>query len=521
MTETRSEKKNTPKSRVQKSERNLKYGSVYQIVYLFSMFAIRVTILKFLGIEMLSINNLFSQVVTLLSLTEAGLSQCVTYRLYKPLADSNEEKLSEILTFYKKSYRVIAVAMFLIGLCLIPVLPSLITKIEVDMKYVTFVYILFLFQTSAGYFFTSRFSILWADNKTYLLSKYNLIFRSVFFALDMLCICVIQNYTAFLICEITYTLSYYAFMSHKVERMYPYILEERELPKNEQKSLLLDVRRMFIGKVSGKVLNSTDNILISKLVGTNLVGVYGQYSMFLNGFLSVFAQINEAVVGSVGNTIAVESKLKAKSTYDKLHYFFFVFGAFCSCCLFAGVNPFLKSIIGKQYLLDMDVIATICVVLFFEILKMPLYTFFNAAGMFKEEQYISLLSCIFNLVSSVILGLKYGMIGIFYGTILSLIIAVWLKVMEMGKKKFDTPYLKMEVEVFGYLLLFLVQLGITWFLTKNISFELGIVEFLVKCVIAGIVSMSISILPFIRTDACRYWMTYLTGKFGNIIRKGK
>ena len=81
--------------------------------------------------------------------------------------------------------------------------------------------------------------------------------------------------------------------------------------------------------------------------------------------------------------------------------------------------------------------------------------------------------------------------------------------------------LKMEVEVFGYLLLFLVQLGITWFLTKNISFELGIVEFLVKCVIAGIVSMSISILPFIRTDACRYWMTYLTGKFGNIIRKGK
>ena len=73
-------------SRTQKSEEDLRWGAIYQVVYILVMFITRVVILKYLGLISLSINNLFTQVISLLSITEAGLSQCVTYRMYKPLA---------------------------------------------------------------------------------------------------------------------------------------------------------------------------------------------------------------------------------------------------------------------------------------------------------------------------------------------------------------------------------------------------------------------------------------------------
>ena len=501
-------------SRVQKSERNLKYGAVFQAVYLLVMFLTRVAILKNLGLLSLSINNLFAQVISLLSLTEAGLAQCVTFRLYKPLATGDNEKLSEITTFYDKCYKILAVGMFILGLCLIPVLPHLVTKVDVDWSYLRIVYVLFLANTCASYLFTSRISIIWADHKTYLQAKYNIFFRAAFFLADLFCICILKNYLAFLVVELLYTVVFFGFMSWKIGSLYPFVHDKRELPKEEKKSLFLDVRRMFIGKVSGKVLNSTDNVLISKLVGTTSVGVYGQYSMFQNGFLSLFAQINEAVTGAIGNSLAVDKEEHSKYIYDVLLYFFFVAGAFCSCCVFVGVNPFLRSVIGKQYLLETDVVFIISVVLFFEILKMPLFTFFNSAGMFKEEQYISLLSCILNLVTSIILGLRWGMLGIFTGTIISLIIAVYLKAKEVGEKKFNVSAMKMQVQIFGYLLVFLAEMVLGFYLTRNIHFEIGVIEFIVKCLIAGIVSLATSIVPFLKTEGFKYWKKYALSKIG-------
>lgn len=498
-------------SRTQKSEKDLRWGAIYQVVYLLVMFITRVVILKYLGLISLSINNLFTQVISLLSITEAGLSQCVTYRMYKPLAEGNGEKLSEIATFYHRAYQILAVVMFLIGLCLMPFLPKLVTKIEVDWTYLYFVYLVFLANTCAGYLFSSRISILWADQKTFIQAKYNIFFRLAFFLADLVCICIFKNYTAYIIVELLYVIFFFGFMHWKVGELYPSVKEKRDLPKEEQKSLFQDVRRMFIGKISGKVLNSTDNVLISTLVGTNFVGVYGQYSMFQNGFLSLFAQINQAVVGSVGNTLVTESKEYSRHIFDVLTYFFFAAGAFCACCVFVGVNPFLKSIIGKEYLLTTDVVYIISIVLFFEILKMPLFTFFNSAGMFKEEQYISLLSCVINLVVSIILGLRIGMAGIFIGTIISLVIAVYLKAMEIGKKKFDSPFW-VEKEMIGYLILFIIELTLCHIATFKISFEIGILEFLVKCLIAGAISLFLSVVPFRSTENFKYWKGYVAKK---------
>lgn len=70
-------------------------------------------------------------------------------------------------------------------------------------------------------------------------------------------------------------------------------------------------------KIGGMVVNSTDNIILSKFVGITTVGIYSNYYMIINGLELIINQIFDAVIASVGNLGASENEKKIKSVFDK------------------------------------------------------------------------------------------------------------------------------------------------------------------------------------------------------------
>ena len=270
---------------------------------------------------------------------------------------------------------------------------------------------------------------------------------------------------------------------------------------------------MFIGKLSNKILNSTDNVLISSLVSTMLVGVYSQYSMFLNGFLRIFSQVNTSIVGSVGNMLAVESEEKSESIYNVLTYLFFVLGCFGGIGIFAAANPFLKAFVGKEYLLGELTLGIVCLNMFFETLKMPLWTFFTASGLFKYDQWISLAGCILNLVTSIILGKIYGMIGIFLGTFISLLFMVILKVFFLTSRKFKHAFRKGQLIMILYIALFLFGIKIMNIVHESLPITNSFLAFVIYGFISLIISVLVSIVPFLQTYELDYWRDFIIRKF--------
>ena len=94
-------------SRVEKSKRNAKYGLASQLLYLILAFILRIAITRSLGIVALSLNGMFSEVLSILSLAEMGVGLAITYNLYEPLAKGDKQRVAQIMNLLKRFYRAI------------------------------------------------------------------------------------------------------------------------------------------------------------------------------------------------------------------------------------------------------------------------------------------------------------------------------------------------------------------------------------------------------------------------------
>ncbi len=73
-------------SRSENLMRNASAGLAATLLSIALAFGVRTVFIATLGIEYLGVNGLFTNVLTVLSLAEAGLGAAVSYRLYEPLA---------------------------------------------------------------------------------------------------------------------------------------------------------------------------------------------------------------------------------------------------------------------------------------------------------------------------------------------------------------------------------------------------------------------------------------------------
>ena len=97
-----------------------KIKSMYNIIasiisYFISMICTFITqalIIKILGIEYSGVNGLFSNIITMLSVAELGIGTTIIFKLYKPIADNDIEKIKSWLNFYKVCYRIVAIFVY-------------------------------------------------------------------------------------------------------------------------------------------------------------------------------------------------------------------------------------------------------------------------------------------------------------------------------------------------------------------------------------------------------------------------
>ena len=82
--------------RVKSSKKNIIYGIICLIVNTLLTFISRTLFIKILSAEYLGVNGLFSNIFSLLSLSELGLSSAAVYSLYKPIAEDNKKKVNQL-----------------------------------------------------------------------------------------------------------------------------------------------------------------------------------------------------------------------------------------------------------------------------------------------------------------------------------------------------------------------------------------------------------------------------------------
>lgn len=154
------------KSRLQNSVRNVSVGMLVTVINTVVSFVTRTALIKTLGTEVLGLNGLFTEVISMLSLAELGVGVAIIYSLYKPISENDEKKISQLMGLYRTAYNAICFATLFLGLIILPFIDKLITDIDFPLSYIRLVFFLFVIKTATTYLFSYKTALLNADQNS-------------------------------------------------------------------------------------------------------------------------------------------------------------------------------------------------------------------------------------------------------------------------------------------------------------------------------------------------------------------
>ena len=489
--------------RTEKSLRNFIFAVASQVITVALSFITRTCLIYCLGIEAVSINGLFTEVITALSLAELGVGSAIVYNLYKPLAEGDHQKVSQLMNLFRKAYRIIALATLVIGISLTPWLQFFIRDLSYDISYIRVIYLMFVFQSVVSYLFSYKLALLEADQNSYIVTKISTIFRIIGTILILIILVTTKKYIFFLGANILLVILTNAYASHVVDKKYPYINKNERLPKEERTQIFGNIRNIFVKQFAGRVVDSTDNILISTLVSTLLVGYYSNYLVVIGVFKQLADKMMAAATASMGNLYVTERTENKIETLNRLTFIFYVFASIASVGTFACVQPFIKLWLGDNYLLDYSVVAILCLLLVTEITYQPLSTAMHLSGYFEIGRNISFVSAVMNLAVSIVLGMKIGLIGIFIGTMCTYTIEIIAKVHYLFKlyfKENSIQYVSFWIRMF---FVYFVEIIIIYFINLHLHFS-ALPAFIFNGFAAVLLTFAIITIVFGRSDAYIY-----------------
>ena len=501
-------------SRIINTFRNTFFGIISQAILILLNFGTRTVFIKFLNENYLGVNGLFSNILSMLSLVELGIGSAIIYSMYKPLAENNKKEIAALMNFYKKVYNAIGIIVTILGILLIPFLGYIVNNTN-NIKNLEIIYLLFLLNTSISYFFSYKRSIISADQKEFILSKYRMYFSFIKAFLQISVLYITRNFLIYLIAQIMCTFLENVFVSIKADKMYPYlkVYHNEKISSREKNKIKDNVKALTIYKIGGTLLDSTDNILISSLLNVGLVGLLSNYTLITGSLSMVLTQFSNSVTASVGNFVATESNDRHVELLQILTFIQFIFYGFSFVCLSTLLNRFITIWIGEKYLLDFYTVLIIALNFYIVGILSPVWTFRTTMGLFKYGKYRPIFTAIINLVISIALGKSIGIIGVLLGTTISrLFTNVWFDPYIVYKYGFKEKCNKYLMRMSIYVGVCLIDIFIIKLLLNKISYSfIG----LILALIINIIVFIISILFFYKT----FEFKYLVNKIRQVLSK--
>ncbi len=500
-------------SRIKNSIYNLFSGIGYRFIITITTFVVRTIFIRCLNEDYLGVNGLYSNILSMLSLTEMGFGTAMVFSMYKPLAENDTKRLSQLMQLYKRVYEIIGTVILVIGLCLVPFLDVLI-KDQPNIDGLTFYYILFLLNSVVSYwFFAYRNSLLQADQKAHVLTNYQTVFNLIKSFLQIIVLLQFRNYTLYLVTQILCTIGQNIAIALRVNKEYPDVLKkpEEKLPGEEVRRIFKDVKALLMGKISYVILNSTDNLIISAFIGVRWVGLLSNFTMITEAVSGVLYQVASAITASLGNYFAKEDENSGYNFFKRIDFMNHWLYGFSMIALAILLTPFVTVWLGADYSMSITVSFSLAIRFYIEGYMQTMSTFRSTLGLFTQGQYRGLYAAILNIVLSIALSVPLGVVGVLIGTPLSrLIVQAWYSPLVIHRDGFHRSVKPYYTIVLGRLLLLGIILGIC-LLISNIVFANGItiISFIVMMFIVAILPNLIFIIIYFRTDEFKYFLNLL------------
>lgn len=440
------------------------------------------------------INGLIStitQIFTYLALLEAGIGQSAQNALYKPVREKNKNEINQICSCASMYFRRLTVY-YGIGVILLAVLLPYALKTNVDSITIFLIVVLEGLSGVFSFYYIQTPSILLAvDGKSYVNNEITLLNKILGYTAKILMASFGVGIVYVQLAYFFITIAKVVFYRIYFKRHYVWV----NLNDSGRNIKLPDRNSYIITEICWTVYSSTDMIVLSTFVSTELSSVYGVYNM-------IFSNINILL-----NAVYNSSKYLLGQTYhESIEKYEVIHDAFTT--IFLGIMTVLMSVcyvlappfisLYTRGISDINYIYPSLPLLFclVQILSWSRFVGGNLtgiAGYAKQTSYISLIEAIMNVVLSIILVHKYGIVGVLFATVIALPLKVVWCTYVSDKKVMHRSY-KKTFSILGINYLFFggVVLLSRYYKPVITSYSQFILWGFILCILFGVIGLGIN-----------------------------
>lgn len=465
-----------------------------QIVTIVSGFIIPKIILSYFGSEVNGLVSSLTQFLSYISLVEGGVSGVITASLYKPLVNKDSDKISSIIKTANGFFKKIGI-IFIIYSLAVAILYPMLANTEFSFSFIFLLTLILSLKLLIQYMFSlSLKTLLTADKKVYVVSIIQIILIILNVLLVLVSVRIYPNiHILKLISGLLFILQPIIY-SQYVNRHY-------RINKNvEVDNTLLKQRwNGFAINIAAFIHFSTDVTVLTIFTDLATVSIYSVYALVTTGLRSIINSISSGISPTIGQAYArgnEEELIEKINMYeyitDMLVFYFF---GIASLLITPFVMIYTNGVNDANYYQPLfGVLLLVSEALY--LLKLPHLNLAYSANKFKDITIPGFIEAILNILISVVLVRKIGLIGIACGTIVGMLYRLIFHVHYTKRfvKKYKTSSYYSKVLVF--LLATSIGIAICYYFLPISNYMLSswIINGFIYCIIIGIIYFIISIL---------------------------
>lgn len=488
-------------SRTKNVSINMSVALFCQVINLILNFVSRTIFIKTLGADYLGVNGLFSNVLSILSFAELGIGNAIIFSMYKPLAEHDEDKLASLMLLYKKAYRIILTVVVVAGVSVIPFLDYVIKGEPKVSENLVLLYLLFLSNTAISYVAVYKKSIIYADQKNYIILLATEATHILQILLQMYVLYKYRSFIAFLVIQIVCTLAGNIICSIVANKKYPFLTQEpAPLAKSERRNVFQNIKAMAMYKLGSIVLNSTDNILVSAMLGVTPVGYVSNYVLLHSACNSILGNITSSFTASVGNLNVVGSEEHKYNIFNRILLITVWLYGFATIGLIVISKYLIHVWVGDEYILDNVTVVAIMFGFYVAGVHAVESNYRTTMGYFVKGRWAPGAAAFINIVLSIVFCKWIGLAGIFIATPIARMSAIGIvDTILIYKNGFNKSPWIYYGKNFMYLIVLVIICILCMYLVSLVSIE-GWLGVIIQCAIVTFVYNGLMFLVFFRTS---------------------
>ncbi|MEG0835220.1 MAG: hypothetical protein RR413_07210 [Christensenellaceae bacterium] len=469
-------------------KKNIGISLLPQLINIVANFILPALIISEYGSSINGLVSTIRQIISLVSLTGAGIAISATQSLYGPVAQGDVIVVRSILKTTNKMFNHCGIA-YLLGSALVSIVyPLFVDYSEVGYTTITLLVCVMSISGASEFFLvgTCR-SLLYADQKVYVCTAIQSIALLASFIMTIMSIKLRLNIIITqLAATMVYVIRAMALLLYVQKHYGEFMRYQNAGYKNSLKKSRNDA---MIHQFSGLAVMGCQSIILTIFVGLEAASIFAVYNIVFSGLSSICANLNNAVTPYLGKALALGDKPIARKKFDALEFAMNNFTAFIFSVTAVMIIPFVQIYTRN---LDIDYINRQFAVLFliFAVLnniRLPGQSAINAAGHFSETKNRAIIEAVTCIFCSVVFTKTIGLCGVMLGSICALGWRCFDIIFYANKHVLSTHSKKSFLRV----AISFLHIGIVYFLCSGISER---ATSIVSWVIVSLITSAVSII---------------------------